>query len=280
LGEDTYRACGIPNTAISTPDFRPAYGATKIILGRAGIPEARMSDYHINRIASVLDQTFGSLVDMTDWSKRTAQESRSAFLSRALAALCIKAIAGTDDTTAAGTLVDGFDDGGIDALFFDQINDVFYFVQSKWSLDGHVPMNSNAGGRFADGVRDILARRIDRFNPKIKSKEAEILAALRAARPIKIMLVTVHTAEQEIGAHGRRKIDDLLAEINTPSLPDDASAIHLKQNDVYGLINCICYSTENRHACNSSKLGFHRKAFYVLLRPRKSHRSIELVAAT
>ena len=89
-----------------------------------------MSDYHINRIASVLDQTFSHVIDMTDWSGRAEAQVRAAFLSRALAALCIKAMAQTEDQVAATSVVDGYDDGGIDALFFDQVHDIFYFVSS------------------------------------------------------------------------------------------------------------------------------------------------------
>jgi hypothetical protein len=46
-----------------------------------------MSDYHINRIASVLDQTFSHVIDMTDWSGRAEAQVRAAFLSRALASV-------------------------------------------------------------------------------------------------------------------------------------------------------------------------------------------------
>ncbi len=88
-------------------------------------------------------------------------------------------MAGTDDKTAAASVVDGFGDGGIDAFLFDQVNDVFYFVQSKWNEDGNTPFNEAASTKFADGVRDILAGKIDQFDDKVKKREAEILAALR-----------------------------------------------------------------------------------------------------
>ena len=162
-----------------------------------------MSQYHIDRIASVLDDSFGSLIDMSDWHKKPAPEARVAFLQRGMAALCIKSLAEVEDSIAAEAVVDGFDDGGIDALFFDQINDAFYFVQGKWSEDGTKPIDGNASGRFIEGVRDILsARRIERFNQKVKNKESEILAALRASRLIRIILVTAHTATQRSALTG------------------------------------------------------------------------------
>jgi hypothetical protein len=81
---------------------------------------------------------------MSDWGDRRPEDARSAFLSRSLAALSIKMLAGADDKTAAATLVDGFDDSGVDALFFDQVNDAFYFVQSKWNNAGNKPINEAA----------------------------------------------------------------------------------------------------------------------------------------
>ncbi len=220
-----------------------------------------MSQYHLTRIASVLDQTFSSLVDMRDWVNRKPEDVRAAFLSRSLAALCIKMLAGADDKTAAGALVDGFDDSGIDALFFDQVNDAFYFVQSKWNSAGNKPINEAASGKFADGVRDVLAGNLDRFNAKVKAKENEILSALRASRLITIVLITVHSAEPGIGLHGRRKIDDLVEELNVPSVPEQARAIHLNQEEVYRLITSFATPPKIDVPITLSQFGFTERPF-------------------
>jgi hypothetical protein len=53
------------------------------------------------------------------------------------------------------------------------------------------------------------------------------------------VLITAHLGEQEIAAHGRRRIDDLISEINIPSLPEQGSGIYLKQSDVYALITAF-----------------------------------------
>src|SRR5205085_7508907 len=98
-----------------------------------------MSQYHIDRIASVLDASFDGLIDMSDWAKRSAEETHTAFLQRALSALCIKTLANVDDTVAAASVVDGYGDGGL----FDQTDDIFYFVQSKWNASGTTPMSES-----------------------------------------------------------------------------------------------------------------------------------------
>jgi len=55
---------------------------------------------------------------------------------QALAALCIKTIAGIEAATAAKAVTDGFGDHGLDAIYFDQNSDALLIVQSKWSADG------------------------------------------------------------------------------------------------------------------------------------------------
>ncbi|MGD9882724.1 MAG: AIPR family protein [Reyranella sp.] len=193
-----------------------------------------MAQYHLNRIAARLEADFQSLIDMSDWATRRAEDRKSAFLSRALAALCIKSLAKVDANRAAGAVVDTFDDGGIDALMFDQGTDTFYFVQSKWSAAGTKPMNGAAGSKFADGIGRILSARLDGFNDKVKSKEPEIRAALYSTRPVKFVLVAAHSAVAAIAAPGRQRIDALVDDLNSS---DQIATVHyLNQADVYRLL--------------------------------------------
>ena len=52
------------------------------------VPEAVM----ISRIANALEKQFASCIDMSDYDNRPTQR-KAAFLSRGLAALCIKSLA-------------------------------------------------------------------------------------------------------------------------------------------------------------------------------------------
>jgi hypothetical protein len=198
-----------------------------------------MTLYHISRISSVLDAQFTGLIDMSDQVKKSKESQRDTFLSRALAALCIKAHAGVDVAIAASAVVDGFDDGGIDAILFDQVNDVLYFVQSKWNNNGSSAMDGNEANKFVSGIRDILANKFDDFNNRIKSKQPEILSALRATRDVRIAIITAHTAFQEITPYAKKSIDRLLSDLNMPSRPPDAEAMHFNQEKIYGLITSL-----------------------------------------
>ena len=62
-------------------------------------------------------------------------------LSRSLAAYALVGECGLDDTTAAGAITDGSDDGGIDSLYFDRANSRLIFVQSKFKRGGAARSN-------------------------------------------------------------------------------------------------------------------------------------------
>jgi hypothetical protein len=194
-----------------------------------------MTSLTIDRITNLLEKQFTGHISMADWKGRPESDTKKAFLSRALAALCIKSHAGVDPITAANAVTDGFGDNGLDAVYFDQKDDALLLVQSKWSEDGNRPIDADATATLATGVRDLLAARFDRFNEKVRTKEAEVTAALYSERPIKIVIITAHTAAQApLADHVKRKIDDLVEELND-AVPI-ASSAHYNQAGIYGLI--------------------------------------------
>jgi len=193
-----------------------------------------MSQLTLNRIRSVLEQRFADKIDMSDYANKPPEEARKALLSRALAALCIKQMAGVDIDAAAKAVTDGYHDGGLDAIYFDPKTDTLFLVQSKWSDNGTKPVDSDGASAFVNGIRDLLSNRLGQFNEKVRKKEPEIRTALYADRPIRIRLVTVHSANQATAPYVRRPIDDLVDEINNPV--GVASAEHLNQAAVYTLI--------------------------------------------
>jgi hypothetical protein len=193
-----------------------------------------MSQLTLNRIRSVLEQQFAGKIEMSDYAVKPEEERRKAFLSRALAALRIKQMAGVDIPTAGQAVTDGYHDGGLDAIRFEPRTDTLFLVQSKWSDSGNRPIDAEGTNAFTNGVRDLLLGRFERFNEKVQSKKAEVLSALYADRPIRIRLVTIHSASQVTAPHVRRPVDDLVEEVNDP-VPV-AVGEHLDQAGVYALI--------------------------------------------
>lgn len=153
---------------------------------------------------------------MSDWAGRPAAQTETALLSRALAALAIKSFAGADPEVAAQAVVDGFDDGGIDALHFDAPTDTLYVVQSKWSGSGDSSFDEGVASKFVNGVKRLLNEDFSNFNAKVQAKEPEIREVLYSDRDVQIRLVTIHTSKQPIAPHVRRILDQFITELNDP----------------------------------------------------------------
>jgi hypothetical protein len=187
-----------------------------------------------NRIRGVLQRDYESLVDISDWEGRPPEQAQGAFLSRALAALAIKSFAGADPETAGKAVVDGFDDGGLDALYFDAATDSLFIVQSKWSGSGDASFDEAAASKFVNGVKRLLNDDFSAFNSKVRAKEPEIREVLYSDRDVRIRIVTVHTSKQQMAPHVKRILDQLVSELNDP-VPI-ADHIDIAQAGVYELI--------------------------------------------
>lgn len=188
----------------------------------------------INRIRGILEREFSEHVDMSDWTGRPVDQTTGKFLSRALAAQAIKSYGGTDPQKAAEALVDGHDDGGIDAIYFDSLTDTLFIVQSKWSGNGGSSFDEGSAAKFVNGVKRILGAEFSHFNQKVVAKAPEIRELLYSDRDVRIRLITIHTAKQSIGPHVRRVIDLFVNELNDPV--HVADHIDVDQAGVYDLI--------------------------------------------
>jgi hypothetical protein len=168
---------------------------------------------------------FDGLIDMSDYENRPLQR-RTAFLSRALAAFCIKMLAQTDLATAAGSITDMFNDRGIDAIHYDTRESRLFIVQSKWSES----IDWKASGEFVDGVRKLIAPSWESFanNAKISGRRAEIDVALQSST--RITLVSVHIGSKPSDEAVLRRIDELAAQIDGGS--DIADAMHWHQRNL------------------------------------------------
>jgi hypothetical protein len=193
-----------------------------------------VSQITINRISSVLREQFADHIDVSDLERKPVAHQESHFLSRALAALCVKTLGDTDPQTAGAAVVDGFNDHGIDAIHFDAKTDSLLLVQSKWSGNGSGTFDEGATGKFVNGIRALFRSEFERFNDKVRSKEAEIREALFASREIRIRLITVHTSTQPIAIHVSRVIDELVDSLNDPVVI--AEHLDYDQAGVYELI--------------------------------------------
>ncbi len=174
-----------------------------------------MSNLIVNRIKNYLDKTFKGKIDLSDLSSKTSEDDKQKnFLSRALAAyaLTIEAIAEVD--IAGLCVTDGFEDNGIDAIYYDKSAKTLWLVQSKFLDNGKGGIDNGDVEKFAKGVKKLIDADFSRFNKKVNDKKDEILEALDDST-VKIQILFAYTGKQ-LSTHNWDSINDLLDEQNAP----------------------------------------------------------------
>jgi hypothetical protein len=128
-----------------------------------------------------------NLLDLTKPAEHMAAKN----VSRAFNGFVIQKIAGIDTTTAAKSVVDDYEDNGIDLIYYHQPSRKLFLVQGK--LKAGEPFSVVEANAFIRGVRDLLNQRYERFNKNVQDRQAEIDSALDDAN--EIILVAAHTAD-------------------------------------------------------------------------------------
>lgn len=174
-----------------------------------------MSKLHVNHVQGVIDKLLVDRIDLTDLSGKNDQELRSAFLTRGLAAYSLMVLAGTDACQAAQSITDGYEDNGLDAIFFDRNLRFLWIVQSKWIQSGVGSPDLAETLKFTRGIRDLVDFDSTKFNDKIRRKEKEVLEALLDSA-VRIKLVFAYTG-QELSSHCSDEVKDLMSQLNDTS---------------------------------------------------------------
>lgn len=175
-----------------------------------------MSIVHLRQIEAKLKSLFINLIDLDDYNGKSQAEKDSAFLTRALAAFSILFIADISPDIAAFSVTDGFQDNGIDAIYFDSREKILFLVQTKWRHDGKGSIEQGDSLKFINGVNALINAEFDRFNDKIKIRGTEITDALSLANT-RIVLLLAYTGQARLSNEVKRDFDDFLKDINDPS---------------------------------------------------------------
>ena len=175
-----------------------------------------IAPFNIKQLEAEVEHLFSNSIDMSDYDKRRAQDRKDAFNSRALAAYSLYTLADISSEEAAQSIVDGFEDNGIDAVFFQRKQNILWLVQAKWRKDGKKSPEAKELRSFKDGVFDLLdygsPKIQDRFNYKFEYKEEEIKEALNSPG-LRIKIVIAYTASK-LTKNGRGVLDDLVEALN------------------------------------------------------------------
>ncbi|MDE5421450.1 AIPR family protein [Ancylomarina sp. DW003] len=175
-----------------------------------------MSKIHVNHIKVRLKEIYSDLIDLKDVENKSEEDKENHFLTRAYSAYTLQILGGIEPELAAKSVVDGYNDNGIDLIHFDEQSKNLWIIQSKWIKSGNGEPESGDILKFTKGVLDLIDLKFDRFNDKIKNKEIEFLNALED-HLVRFRLVLTYTGKDGLSEHGNNLVQDLLKELNEPS---------------------------------------------------------------
>ena len=175
-----------------------------------------MSKLHVDRIRITLQRLFEDLIDLNDLEGKTDKEKNDAFLSRSLAAYVLTQTAKIDNRSAAESVVDGYGDNGIDAIYFDKDELSVYVVQSKWKYSGKGCPDLGSTRNFVAGFKDLIDGEFSRFNQKVVNMKDKFPEALYNAQ-VKFILIIAYTGTDPLSLDANRAIQDCLGDVNDPA---------------------------------------------------------------
>lgn len=164
------------------------------------------------QIRERLVNNYAPHVDMTDIQNGNDEDLLKKQLSRAMAAMCLNFAADTDPVAACAAITDGFNDNGIDAVWFDIDERVLYLVQSKWNEQHTGGIDNASILAFSRGVKDLLNGRFERFNDKFQRRRREIDQAINSA--LKVSLIIGYSGSAAFPEMCRESMEDLANDID------------------------------------------------------------------
>lgn len=111
----------------------------------------------VRHVKNAIRQHFADSIDFSDAPGNSLknEEPSSIALTRGLAALAVAKLSGCELDEAGASVIDGTDDGGIDAVHVDSSRSRLWLVQSKWKVKGNATLDSEAVLKFWRGVGRI-----------------------------------------------------------------------------------------------------------------------------
>jgi hypothetical protein len=114
---------------------------------------------------------------------------------------------------ACENVTDGFDDNGIDGVFYNSDEKCLYIIQSKYHSNGNGSIDTGDLHKFIQGIKGLVSTRYDKFNGRIRSRASEIENCLLDAQT-KFALILVHTGKDQLSSHCHSIINDFLEDYN------------------------------------------------------------------
>lgn len=164
-------------------------------------------NYQKSQIIEVLKQDYFQMTAQLhrNWTPEQHEKNR---LSRSLAAFAIANLADITPAQAANSIINGENDNGIDAIYFDRMKNLLLLVQAK---AGNAP-NMGDNKKFCDGIRDLVHQRFQKFNDGFVRLQQEVEDALNT-NGVKIVGCNIYL-DESLSSHVIADLDQLKTELN------------------------------------------------------------------
>ncbi|WP_067597191.1 AIPR family protein [Nocardiopsis listeri] len=162
----------------------------------------------VRHVKNAIRRYFADSINFSDAPGNSLldEEPSSTALTRGLAALAVAKLSGCELDEAGASVIDGTDDGGIDAVHVDSSRSRLWLVQSKWRAKGNATLNSEAVLKFWEGVGQILSTEVVDFNERFQKKWPDVLDAIENPS-VKITVVMALLGDDPVHENIKRKND-------------------------------------------------------------------------
>lgn len=159
------------------------------------------------QIIEVLKQDYFPMIPQLErnWTPEQHEKNR---LSRSLAAFAIANLADITPAQAANSIINGQNDNGIDAIYFDRMKNLLLLVQAK---AGNAP-NMGDNKKFCDGIRDLVHQRFQKFNDGFTRLQQDVEDALNT-NGVKIIGCNIYL-DESLSSHVITDLNQLKTELN------------------------------------------------------------------
>ena len=110
-------------------------------------------------------------------------------LSRAFSGFVLHKMLNLGIADAAQSVVDDFDDNGLDAIHYETASKTLYLIQTKFEANKH--FDEPDAIRFRNGTEYLLGQQYKRFNVNVQSRKDELDDAFDEAEKIKLVVAYV-----------------------------------------------------------------------------------------
>jgi hypothetical protein len=223
-----------------------------------------MSKVVVKQIASRLRELYATHIDTSDLNT-SDKEFETKLSTRCIAAFAAHHFGECTEELAGKSVVDGGDDNGIDAVYYNQNSKRLTIVQAKFIQDGTGEPSANELRAFRDGIHDFLDGKVSKFNSKVQAKTAEISAV--STFGVKFDIVLAHTGKPDLARHGQKIVDEMMAGLNDDDASNENPVFRfqtLSRSTIFSILSSDSTAT-------SLNLEFHLKEWGQVAEPLKSY---------